>query len=93
MNRFRVVDLTTGTEADLSELVLAAQHNDESWARDLIYCDMEGFAVMEDGTLLILDECGNVAYAPEGRFQVVELDEKGQIIPFHVFDNHEEQGK
>jgi len=29
----------------------------EPWAKGLIYCDMDGFAVQSDGSLLLLDEC------------------------------------
>ena len=41
------------------------------WAKHLVYCDMEGFAVEEDGTLILLDECGNVAYPPKGMFEII----------------------
>lgn len=54
-----------GSEPDLERIALY-----EDWAKGLTYCDMEGFAVMEDGTLLLLDECGSYRYPPEGRFVV-----------------------
>jgi hypothetical protein len=28
---------------------------EEPWARGLVYCDMEGFAVESDGSLILLD--------------------------------------
>ena len=67
--RFSVVWAATGapvTPADLRHIAL-----EEPWAEGLIYCDMEGFAVEEDGTLLLLDECGHHRYPPEGLFRVV----------------------
>lgn len=62
---FTVIDTKTGEYPDLWEIALK-----EDWAKDLMYCDMEGFAIEEDGTLLLLDECGKHAYCPEGRFKV-----------------------
>ena len=67
---FRVIDTTTGHAPDLAIIAL-----NEDWARGLIYCDMEGFAITEDGGLILLDECGNYAYCPEGRFEVVMKEE------------------
>ena len=32
---------------------------------------MGGFALLSDGTLVLLDECGNTANCPVGRFKVV----------------------
>ncbi len=63
---FRVIDTKTGKEADTYEIALH-----EEWAKGLIYCDMEGFAIEEDGTLILIGECGKYAYCPEGRFEVV----------------------
>lgn len=62
---FIVIDNNTGKEADAYEIALK-----EEWAKDLIYCDMEGFAMLENGGLVLLDECGGVAYCPDGRFTV-----------------------
>lgn len=66
MIRFRVIDNQTGAEADMEQIALK-----EAWAEGLVYCDMESFAVEQDGTLLLLDECGNFVYCPLKRFQVV----------------------
>ena len=63
---FRVIDNNTGEEADIEEIALK-----EDWAKGLIYCDMEGFAILEDGSLVLLDECGNCAYCPSGRFSII----------------------
>ena len=66
MRGFRVKDKKTGEYPDLEKLAL-----EEDWAKGLIYCDMEGFALLEDGNLVLLDECGNFAYCPFDRFVVV----------------------
>lgn len=58
-----VIDPKTGEYPDLYEIALH-----EEWAKGLMYCDMEGFALEEDGTLLLLDECGKFEYCPDGRF-------------------------
>lgn len=62
---FTVIDVKTGKEADPGEIALH-----EHWAKNLIYCDMEGFAIEEDGSLILMDECGNYQYCPIGRFEV-----------------------
>ena len=64
--RFKVIDNNTGKEADICEIALK-----EDWAKDLIYCDMQGFAILDDGNLVLLDECGKYVYCPNGRFSVI----------------------
>lgn len=63
--RFRVIDSSTNEEADIEKIALR-----EDWAKNLVYCDMEGFVVAQDGTLALLDECGNYAWCPPGRFRL-----------------------
>lgn len=63
---FHVIDKKTGKEADTYDIALH-----EEWAKGLCYCDMEGFALMEDGTLYLMDECGNCVCADRDRFEVV----------------------
>lgn len=63
--KFTVIDKLTGKEAVPETIALK-----EPWAKNLIYCDMEGFAIEEDGTLILLDECGRFEYCPEGRFEI-----------------------
>ena len=63
---FTVIDTKTGEEADEYEIALH-----EDWAKHLCYCDMEGWAIENDGTLLLVDECGRFAYADRERFKVV----------------------
>lgn len=66
---FRVIDKKTGKEPDLRKIALK-----EEWAQGLIYCDMEGFAIEQDGSLMLLDECGNFRYCPYGRFEIIIED-------------------
>ena len=63
---FTVIDTNTGKEADEYEIALH-----EDWAKELCYCDMDGWAIMDDGTLLLVDECGRCVYADRERFKVV----------------------
>ena len=69
--QFFVLDVKTGQAPDLESIALH-----EEWAKGLIYCDMEGFALSETGDLLLLDECGAYRYCPEGRFTVVWVEAK-----------------
>jgi len=62
---FIVIDNKTGEEADPYEIALH-----EDWAKHLCYCDIDGWAIEDDGTLLLVDECGRVAYADKERFKV-----------------------
>lgn len=64
--KFTVIDTKTGKEADEYNIALH-----EDWAKHLCYCDMEGWAIENDGTLLLVDECGRFAYADRERFKVV----------------------
>jgi len=65
MAMFRVIDNQTGLEANPVDIAI-----DEEWAAHLVWCDMENFALLPDGTLILLDECGNYAYCPDGRFTI-----------------------
>jgi len=60
-----VIDKKTGTYPNLEEIAL-----NEDWASNLMYCDMDGFALFEDGNLILMDECGHYAYCPVDRFEV-----------------------
>ena len=80
--KFRVIDRQTGQPAAVRKIIL-----EEEWARGLIYCDMEGFAITEDGGLILLDTCGDYVECPKGRFRVefdnplsVPTDEKDNYI-------------
>lgn len=69
--KFKVFDNKTGKEADPCEIALH-----EEWAKCLVYCDMEGFAITEDGNLVLMDECGNFVYCDTERFKVVFEEER-----------------
>lgn len=71
---FDVIDTKTGEYPDLGKIALT-----EEWARGLVYCDMDGFAVREDGSLVLLDECGNCVSCPPGRFDIRLQD--GSTLP------------
>jgi hypothetical protein len=62
---FTVIDAKTGKKPDECEIALH-----EEWADGLMWSDMEGFAIQQDGVLVLTDECGNFRYCPEGRFTV-----------------------
>ena len=63
---FVVVDKKTKKEADCYKIA-----RKEDWAKCLCYCDMEGFAITQEGMLILLDECGKYTYCPDNRFKVV----------------------
>lgn len=65
MLTFTVIDPHTGEYPNLEAIV---RH--EVWAARLLYCDVDGFYVGEEGELILLDDCNRVAYPPPGRFIV-----------------------
>jgi hypothetical protein len=76
--KFDVFDIRTDKYPDLRDIAL-----NEQWASGLMYFDMEGFYISEDGILCICDECGNYRYCPHGRFKIVlELPELSQAHSF-----------
>ena len=72
MPKFTVIDKKTGKQPDEWKIT-----SEEEWAAGLIWCDMDGFAIMEDGSLVLMDECGNVAYCPLDRFEITMEDKDG----------------
>lgn len=72
---FDVVDTKTGEYPDLWKIALT-----EEWAKGLMYCDMDGFAIREDGSLILLDECGNCVSCPQGRFEIRRPPEKEDVL-------------
>ena len=63
--QFTVIDLETGEYPDVRRIALK-----EDWAKKLIYCDIDGFYLGQDGELMLADECGNCASCPSGRFKI-----------------------
>jgi len=68
--KFTVIDNQTGQYPDLYHIAL-----NEEWAKHMMYCDMDCFAITEHGDLFVTDDCGGVGYPPEGRFTIVEREE------------------
>ena len=71
---FCVFDKKKNKEADCYKIALK-----EDWAKCLCYCDMEGFAITQDGMLILLDECGKYTYCPDNRFEVVAESELKEL--------------
>jgi len=70
---FRVIDRRTGREP-----IFDGNHIfKEKWfkASHLIYCDIDGWYIGEDGDLILVDDCGNAAYPPEDRFDIIFDDD------------------
>lgn len=64
--KFTVIDKTTGQYPDVETIALY-----EEWANNLMYCDIFGFVVDEDGHLMLMDDLNNIAICPPDRFDVV----------------------
>lgn len=90
--KFRVIDNKTGKEADTWNIALH-----EEWAQGLVYCDMEGFAITEDGYLMLADECGHVVYCDTERFKVVfeeeRLHDKWEYLKEHITEMRDADGE
>lgn len=70
---FDVVDTKTGKYPDWERIA-----REESWAKGLVYCDMDGIAIREDGSLILLDECGNCVSCPPDRFEIRRRPPEGE---------------
>ena len=68
--QFTVIDKETSEYPKIVDIVLK-----EGWAGNLMWMDLIGFAIGEDGHLYLLDECGNYAECPYGRFEIPILGE------------------
>lgn len=56
MIRFKVIDTTTGREVSSEKIENIAKEN------KLMDMDIDQFFIGEDGQLILVDECGNIAY-------------------------------
>ena len=65
MIEFTVTDNQTGEYPDCERIALT-----EEWAKHLVYCDIDCFAITEEGGLILIDDCNNIAYPPADRFTV-----------------------
>ena len=67
---FQVLDKKTMREVSLDDFAELAINN------DLMEFDIEGFALQEDGTLLLCDECGRFAYVPREEKYIIRVKER-----------------
>ena len=74
---FQVLDRKTMKQVSLDDFAEFARNN------DLMEFDLDGFALQEDGTLLLCDECGKFTYVPredkyiirvKGRFETSDYE-------------------
>ena len=65
---FKVIDNNTGKEPNLNLIC------HEYWSERLLQCDVDQFAVTEDGHLLLIDDCENMVYCPKDRFTIIKED-------------------
>lgn len=68
--KFTVIDKHTGRYPDTWGIARRCE-----WAKHLMYCDIEGFALTEEGNLILMDECGGIAYCPSDRFEIMWLED------------------
>lgn len=59
---FIVIDNQTGEEISDAEVTRIAKEG------GLIEADIDCFAITQEGSLILLDDCGNVAYLDMSRF-------------------------
>ena len=67
---FQVLDTKTMKEVNLDDFTALARNN------NLMEFDLEGFALQEDGTLLLCDECGRFAYVPREEKYIIHVKER-----------------
>ena len=67
---FQVLDTKTMKEVSLDDFTALARNN------NLMEFDLEGFALQEDGTLLLCDECCRFAYVPREEKYIIRIKER-----------------
>ena len=73
---FQVLDKKTMKEVNLDDFIEFARDN------DLMEFDLDGFALQEDGTLLLCDECGRFAYVPREDKYIIHAKERFGISDY-----------
>jgi len=66
--RFEVIDTKTNKPVKLEDLLK------EDWLKmqkGMFYCDFDDYYINSDGQIILLDDCGNVAYVPGDRLKFV----------------------
>ena len=78
---FTVIDNKTGKKPNFENIC------HEKWTRHLLKDDIDQFAVTEDGHLILMDDCGNFAYCPDGRFTAIVEQEgvKNECKDIHLY--------
>ena len=66
---FQVIDKKNGKDVNEELEELAVELNKEH-GFSLIPCDMEGAAILDDGNIVLMDECGHYVYLPKDRFEI-----------------------
>lgn len=69
---FRVIDTKTGKEPTSRVIDNIAKKG------GLMWMDIDQFFVGEDGSLILVDDCGNSTYCDATRFKVVAENEEKQ---------------
>ena len=72
---FHVLDKKTMKEVNLDDFIELARNN------NLMEFDLEGYALQEDGMLLLCDECGKFTYVSREEKYVIRVEER-----FGTFD-------
>lgn len=71
---FKVIDKQTGKEADIQQIT------QEDWAQRLVYTDMMGFLISQEGGLYLADTCGNFVPCNYERFKVFFTDAQRRCL-------------
>ena len=67
---FQVFDKKTMKEVNIDGFTDLARNN------NLMEFDLEGFALQEDGTLLLCDKCGRFSYIPRENKYIIHVKER-----------------
>lgn len=73
--QIRIIDTTTGKEPTDEVIEKIAKEN------KLQLFDIDGFGINEDGQIILMDDCGNYAFADNTRFEAKLVEEKREQEP------------
>ena len=66
---FRIIDAKTGKEPTDRVIDNIARKG------HLLTMDIDQFAVCEDGSIILLDDCGNLTYCDTNRFKIEVIEQ------------------
>lgn len=66
---FRIIDTKTGKEPTDRVIDNIARKG------HLLTMDIDQFAVCEDGSIILLDDCGNLTYCDTNRFKIEVIEQ------------------